>query len=176
MEKVSFNPEEELRRLLARFDLLAGIVRATWYEWRQAALEFARPGTKPLDLVLRAWEIVGHDTAMSYFMALRKNSPTFLEDLANLIVMSSRAMGEDAFAYKGENPNEVFVQWNECPWPEFARRYKADMEEDVLGCDRWFQTVIEDVNKHFGTKIKLETLKAIPRGDPICLRRLTMEG
>ena len=25
-------------------------------------------------------------------------------------------------------------------------------------------------------EVKLETLKAIPRGDPVCLRRLSMEG
>jgi hypothetical protein len=49
------------------------------------------------------------------------------------------------------------------------------MEEDVLGCDKWFQTVIEDINQLFNTKVKLETQKAIPRGDGCCLRRLTIE-
>jgi len=49
------------------------------------------------------------------------------------------------------------------------------MEEDVLGCDKWFQTVIEDINALFNTNVKLETLKAIPRGDGICLRRISIK-
>ncbi len=167
--------EAEFRKLLARFEMLCSIVRATWYEWRQAAMEFAREGVKPLDLVLRAWEIVGHDTAKSYFLALDKSKPTFLEDIAKLIVMSSQAMGEDAKVVKGEKPNEVYVRWDSCPWPEFARRYGAPMEEDLLGCDKWFQTVIEDINALFNTKVRLETIKAIPKGDGMCLRRLWIE-
>jgi len=168
--------EAELRKLLARFEALCSIVRATWYEWRQAALEFAREGVKPLDLVLRAWEIVGHDTAKSYFPALDVSKPSFLEDIAKLIVMSSQSMGEDAKVVKGEKPNEVYVRWDSCPWPEFARRYGAPMEEDLAGCDKWFQTVIDDINALFNTKVRLVTLKAIPKGDGICLRRLYMEG
>ena len=86
-------------------------------------------------------------------------------------------MGEDARIVEGQDKskNEVFVQWDHCPWPEFSRRYNVPMEEDVLGCDMWFQTVIKDINSLFNTKVKLETLKAIPRGDCVCLRRITME-
>jgi len=168
--------EAELRKLLSKFDTLCSIVRATWYEWREAALAYARPDVKPLDLVLKAWEIVGHDTAKAYFPLLNRASPTFLEDVAKLIVMSSTSMGEDAKVVKSDKPNEVYVQWDHCPWPEFARRYKAPMEEDVLGCDKWFTTVIDDINALFNTKIRLKTLKAIPRGDGICLRRLWIEG
>lgn len=173
---VEVDHEAEIRKLLSKFDTLCSIVRATWYEWRQTALEFARPGVKPLDLVLKAWEIVGHDTAKSYFPVLNKTSPTFLEDIAKLIVASSLAMGEDAKVVKSDKPNEVYVRWDVCPWPEFARRYGAPMEEDVLGCDKWFITVIEDINALFNTKVRLETLKAIPRGDGMCLRRLWIEG
>jgi hypothetical protein len=176
VEVARVDVEAELRKLLARFEALCSIVRATWYEWRQAALEFAREGVKPLDLVLRAWEIVGHDTAKSYFPALDVSKPSFLEDIAKLIVMSSQSMGEDAKVVKGEKPNEVYVRWDSCPWPEFARRYGAPMEEDLAGCDKWFQTVIDDINALFNTKVRLVTLKAIPKGDGICLRRLYMEG
>jgi hypothetical protein len=176
VEVARVDVEAELRKLLAKFDTLCSIVRATWYEWRQAALEFAREGVKPLDLVLRAWEIVGHDTAKSYFPALDVSKPSFLEDIAKLIVMSSQSMGEDAKVVKGEKPNEVYVRWDSCPWPEFARRYGAPMEEDLAGCDKWFQTVIDDINALFNTKVRLVTLKAIPKGDGICLRRLYVEG
>jgi len=167
--------EAELKKLLGKFEALANITRATWYEWREAAIATARPEFKPLDLVLKAWEVVGHDTAKAYFNQLNRASPNFHKDIAKCIVNSSLMMGEDAKIVPGENKNEVFVRWDHCPWPEFARRYGAPMEEDVLGCDMWFQTVIEDINALFNTKVKLETLKAIPRGDCVCLRRISIE-
>jgi hypothetical protein len=171
---MTVDPEKELRTLLNKFDALGNITRATWYEWRQAAIETARPEFTPLDLVLKAWEVVGHDTSKAYYHMLDKSKPTYLEDIAKCIVMSSTMMGEDAELIKSDKEDEVFVQWNACPWPEFARRYGAPMEEDVLGCDMWFKTVIADLNELFNTKVKLETTKAIPRGDGICLRRISI--
>ena len=171
---MTINYEDELRKLLTKFDTLGNIERATWYEWREAALSFAPPHVKPLDLVLKAWEVVGHDTAKAYFHMLDKSKPSFLRDIARCIVTSSVMMGETAKMVEGKKPDEICVQWDRCPWPEFARRYGASMEEDVLGCDKWFQTVIEDINTLFNTKVKLETLKAIPRGEKICLRRLSI--
>ena len=167
------DPEKELRTLLVKFDALGNITRATWYEFRQAALDLA-PKLKPMDLALHAWEVVGHDTSKAYVNSLDLSKPTFLEDIAKLIVQSSTMMGETARLVKSSKPGEVFVEWDRCPWPEFARRYGATMEEDVLGCDMWFQTVIKDINEIFGTDVKLETTHAIPRGDKTCTRRLTM--
>lgn len=175
MTEQKLDAETELRNLLSRFDALCAIVRATWYEWRQAAVEYARPGAEPLEIVLKAWEVVGHDTAKAYFPILNKASPTFLEDIAKCIMMSSVSMGEDARIVKSDKPDEIFIQWDHCPWPEFARRYKVPMEEDVLGCDKWFMTVIDDINALFNTNVKLETLKAIPRGDGCCLRVLRIK-
>lgn len=172
---MSVEPEDEMRKLMTKFEALGNITRATWYEWREAAIECARPEFKPLDLVLKAWEVVGHDTAKAYFTMLDKSKPTFTKDIAKCIVQSSTMMGEDAKIVKGENEDEIYVQWDRCPWPEFARRYGASMEEDVQGCDMWFQTVIADINALFNTKVKLETIKAIPRGDRVCLRRITIE-
>lgn len=168
------NQEDEMKKLLSKFDALGNITRATWYEWREAALSFLPAGTNPTELVLKAWEVVGHDTAKAYFTALDKSKPTFLRDIAKCIVNSSTMMGETAKIVDGKTPDEVYIQWDRCPWPEFARRYGASMEEDVLGCDKWFQTVIADVNELFNTKVKLETLNAIPRGEKVCVRRLSI--
>ena len=172
---MTVDSEKEIRKLIAKFEALGNITRATWFEWRQAAIDTARPEFTPLDLVLKAWEVVGHDTAKAYFNALDVSKPSFLEDIGKCIVTSSTMMGEDAKIIEGENEDEVYVQWDRCPWPEFARRYGAPMEEDVAGCDMWFTTVIADINKLFNTNVTLETLKAIPRGDGICLRRLSFE-
>ena len=172
---MTVDSEKEIRKLATKFEALGNITRATWYEWRQAAIETARPEFTPLDLVLKAWEVVGHDTAKAYFNALDVSKESFLEDIGKCIVQSSTMMGEDAKILEGEKKDEVYVQWDRCPWPEFARRYGAPMEEDVLGCDMWFKTVIADINALFNTNVTLETLKAIPRGDRICLRRLAFE-
>ena len=73
---------------------------------------------------------------------------------------------------KGGNPFEVFIKWERCPWPTFAKEYGVKMEEDVLFCDRILQSILEDVNVFFNVNYKIETLKAIPRGEGICLRKL----
>jgi hypothetical protein len=173
MAEHKVDSENELRKLLGKFDALGNITRATWYEFRQAALDL-NPKLKAMDLVLHAWEVVGHDTSKAYVSALDLSKPSFLEDIGRLIVQSSTMMGESARLRKGKDASEVFVEWDRCPWPEFARKYGASMEEDVLGCDMWFQTVIKDINEIFGTDVKLETTSAIPRGDKTCTRRLSM--
>lgn len=73
---------------------------------------------------------------------------------------------------KGKEPFELFLKWDRCPWPTFAKEYGIDMEEDVLACDKILQTILGDVNVFFGVDYKIETLKAIPRGQGVCLRRL----
>jgi hypothetical protein len=42
----------------------------------------------------------------------------------------------------------------------------------VLCCDRILQNILPDVNAFFNVNYKIETLKAIPRGQGVCLRRL----
>jgi hypothetical protein len=176
VNEMPVDSEKEIRKLMTKFEALGNITRATWFEWREAAIETARPEFTPMDLVLKAWEVVGHDTAKAYFPALDVSSDTYIKDIAQAIVNSSTMMGEDAKLVPGENENEIYVQWDRCPWPEFARRYGAPMEEDVAGCDMWFKTVIADINELFNTDVKLETLKAIPRGERVCLRRISWSG
>ena len=49
---MSIDPEKEIKTLMKKYEALQNINRASWYEWRQAAIECARPEFKPLDLVL----------------------------------------------------------------------------------------------------------------------------
>jgi hypothetical protein len=176
VNRMPVDSEKEIRKLMTKFEALGNITRATWFEWREAAIATARPEFTPMDLVLKAWEVVGHDTAKAYFPTLDVSSDTYIKDIAQAIVNSSTMMGEDAKLVPGENENEIYVQWDRCPWPEFARRYGAPMEEDVQGCDMWFKTVVADINELFNTDVKLETLKAIPRGERVCLRRISWGG
>jgi hypothetical protein len=174
-DDMEFDCEKELRTLISKFDALGNITRALFYEWREAAIRNAKEGVTPMQLVLDAWEVVGHDTAKAYFGMLDVSKPDFLKKIARAIVMSSTMMGETARMEKGKDENEFLVIWDRCPWPEFARRYEVPMDEDVKGCDKWFTTVIDDLNELFNTKVRLETLEAIPYGDGKCVRRLWME-
>jgi hypothetical protein len=46
------------------------------------------------------------------------------------------------------------------------------MKEDLLGCDKFLQTIVSEFNGFLDTNFKLETQKAIPSGNGMCLRRL----
>ena len=172
-DEMDFDCEKELKKMISKFDALGNITRALFYEWREAAIKNAKEGVTPMDLVLSAWEVVGHDTAKAYYGMLDVSKPDFLKRIARAIVMSSTMMGESARIENGKDESEFFVIWDRCPWHEFARRYDAPMEEDVKGCDMWFQTVIADINELFNTKVRLETTEAIPYGDGQCVRRLS---
>jgi hypothetical protein len=145
---MTVDPEKELRTLLNKFDALGNITRATWYEWRQAAIETARPEFTPLDLVLRAWEVVGHDTAKAYYHMLDKSKPTFIEDIAKCIVMSSTMMGEDAEIVESENENEVLrhVVQNCNQRPERAVQYECKIRNHQGNSQRRWDMPSEDNN------------------------------
>jgi hypothetical protein len=49
------------------------------------------------------------------------------------------------------------------------------MEEVALYRERLFQTILEDVSIFFNINLKIEMLKAIPRGEGMYLMRLYKE-
>jgi len=63
-------------------------------------------------------------------------------------------------------------QVGKVPLAVLSQEYGVKMEEDVLCCDRILQSILPDVNTFFNVNYKIETLKAIPRGQGVCLRRL----
>jgi hypothetical protein len=83
--------------------------------------------------------------------------------------------GGIAFAEKGETPGEVFVKCTRCPWPTAAKLYGVPMEEVALTRERLFQTMLEDVSVFLNITVKIEMLKAIPRGEGEWLFRLYKE-
>ena len=67
-----------------------------------------------------------------------------------------------------------FVRHADCPWVHWHKRLDL-LHEDRPGCDLWFQTAVDDINKALGTKLKVETKEALPDGDSCCLRRFWVE-
>lgn len=169
--------EREITRLHGALGGAQGVIKSTFYEWRQTALELAGPEANPLDIVLRFWEVAGKDVAGNFLPAMNmaKGEEAFMVNLARALAGTGIANGAVVKVEKGENPNEVFIRWERCPWPTFAKRYGASMEEDLQGCDQFLRTIVGEVNRFSNTNFKLETLQAIPRGEGVCLRRLYKE-
>lgn len=169
--------EREIIRLHGALRGAQGVIKTTFYEWRQTALELAGPNTEPLDIILKFWEIAGKDVAKNFLPALNmlKGEDAFMMNLARALAGTGIANGAVVKLEKGESPDEIFIKWERCPWPTFAKRYGASMQEDLLGCDKFLQTILDEVNLFFNTDLKLETQKAIPRGNGVCLRRLYKE-
>ncbi len=156
-----------------RFDLLANIMRASHFEWRRAVQSLC-PDVDPTEAVKRFWEEAGKDTAAFY---LKKIDPD--DDLpaqvAALYVASSVAMGEDAAIVPSQNPGESMARHQACPWYDWHKR-EGLLEEDQVGCDRWLETVVDEINKSLGTNLRFETVESLPTGGNSCLRRFWEEG
>ncbi|MEE9224074.1 MAG: hypothetical protein V3U51_04935 [Thermoplasmata archaeon] len=155
-----------------KFNMLSQIQRASHFEWLRAAKELC-PDVSELDLVLKFWEIVGHDTAKNYLKHLDPEKP-LPEQIAKNFVFSSQAMGEDAEFVEGKDEKEAFAQHVGCPWFEWHQRLDK-LDQDQAGCDKWLETFVDDINKELGTNLKWETVKSIPKGDEVCLRRFWVE-
>ena len=80
----------------------------------------------------------------------------------------------DVLLESGSAPGEYFVKHRACPW----HRWHEDLgllPEDRPGCDRWFQATFRTINEKLGTRLRFETLSALPDGGDCCLRRIWEE-
>lgn len=152
-----------------RFAVLCQIQRAQHFAWREAVeLLGADAGA----CVEAMWEVTGRDTARAYGKRLDSGQP-LAPQVAECIAWSSRCMGEDARA-EVSGPHEAFVRHRACPWLEWHRQ-KGLLAEDRRGCDVWFQSVIAELNRATGVRLRCETLAALPDGDEACVRRIWQE-
>jgi len=170
--------EKEITRLWKSLHGAQGEIGRTYYRWRKAALALAGPGAEPLQVGLRTAEVIGAEIGRSLLPRLNwlKGEEAWLQSLAGAIAAHWTSHGAVVKLAKGENGTEVRIEWTRCPWPSFAKEYGVDMEEDVLCCDRILESILEDVNLFFNVNYRIETLKAIPRGQGCCVRRLYKAG
>ncbi|MBN2489916.1 MAG: hypothetical protein JXQ29_03590 [Planctomycetes bacterium] len=146
----------------------------TYYRWRKAALELAGPGVEPLEVGLKAAGVIGAEIGRGLLPRLNwlKGEDAWLRSLAGAIAAQWTRHGAVVKLQKGASATEVLLEWTRCPWPTFAKEYGASMEEDVRCCDRILEAILEDVNLFFNVHYRIETTKAIPRGQGCCVRRL----
>ena len=157
-----------------RFRILCEITRAQHFAWREAVQRVA-PGVDATEVVKAMWRVTGEGTANAYLRHIDKKRSLPLQ-VAENIAFSSVCMGEDATVEQGQGGNdEAFVRHRACPWLQWHEKHGL-VHEDRPGCDEWFQGTVATINRELGTKLKVETLKALPDGDDCCLRRLSVEG
>jgi hypothetical protein len=171
---MSINAEREITGLWSALKNAQKDIGRTYYRWREAAIEVAGPDVEALDVGLKAAEVIGADIGKSFLPRLNwlKGEEAWLMNLARSISRTWSLQGAIVKVEAGENPTEVLIKWERCPWPTYAKQYGVDMEEDVLTCDRILETILKDVNIFFNVQYEIETLKAIPRGQGMCVRRL----
>ncbi len=155
-----------------KFDVLCQIVRAQHFAWRRAVVELC-PDRDPEDVVNRMWEITGTQTARAYLNKIDPEEP-LAPQVAAGIVWSSRSMGEDAVAEADPATGDAFIRHRGCPWRDWHER-QGLLAEDRPGCDAWFRSTIEGINRELGTRLTFETLESLPEGGSCCLRRLWVE-
>jgi len=151
-----------------KFEILCQITRAQHFAWHEAVKQMC-PEVDVAAVTDKMWELTGHETAAAYLKRLDASKPMAAQ-VAGSIVWSSQCMGEDAALEVTEGKDEAFVRHGDCPWFHWHKRLDI-LHEDRPGCDLWFQTVVDDVNKKLGTSLRVETTEALPDGDPCCLRR-----
>jgi hypothetical protein len=171
---MAFNAEKEISRLWKNMHGAQDDIGKTHYRWREAALKLAGPDADPLKVGLAAAEVTGAELGRSLLPRLNwlKGEEAWLHSLARAIAGIWGNHGALVKVEKGENGLEVLITWTRCPWPSFAKSYGASMEEDLVCCDRTLEKLLEDVNVFFNVDYRIETLKAIPRGQGACVRRL----
>jgi hypothetical protein len=155
-----------------RFAILCQITRAQHFAWHQAVVDLA-PDVDVAAVVNRMWEVTGQQTAASYITRFNGDQP-LAPQFAKSIAWSSLCMGEDASVEPGNGENEAFVRHTDCPWVHWHRKLGL-LAEDRPGCDIWFSTTIEAINKEMGANMQFETLESLPDGDSCCLRRIWVD-
>jgi len=172
------NAEKEISKLWRNLHSAQAEICRTYYRWREVALEVAGPDAKPLDVAMKAAEIMGNDIGKSILPRLNwlKGEEAFLQSLGKLIAGLWVTEGGIAFAEKGENPGEVMIRCTRDPWPSVAKTYGVPMEEVALTREKLYQSMLKDVSVFFNIKLNIEMIKAIPRGEGEYLFRLYKEN
>ncbi len=155
-----------------KFAILCEITRAQHFAWHEAVRQMC-PDADVAKVTDKMWEVTGHQTAKAYIKRIDTAKPVAAQVAAS-IVWSSQCMGEDAKLETTDGKDEAFVRHGDCPWVHWHKRLNL-LEEDLPGCDIWFQTAVADINEKLGTKLKVETLEALPDGDSCCLRRFWVD-
>ena len=171
------NAEKEITKLWRNLHSAQDEICKTYYRWREVALELAGPDAKALDVGLKAAELMGVDLGKGFLPRLNwlKGEEDFIMKLGRQLAGTWAVEGAIVRVEKGEKATEVLIRCTRDPWPTSAKEYGVPMEEVALVREKLFQTMLLDVCVFFNTEMRIEMLKAIPRGEGQWLFRLYKE-
>jgi len=150
-----------------RYAALCNMLRAQHFAWRDAVQN--RIPNVPIDEVVAAmWEKAGEETANAFSLAFDRSQP-LAPQAAEAVALSCQCMGREATVEV--DGDEAFVIQDDCPWFECHARH-GTVDEDRMGCDAWFNGILERLNEHLETTLAFETLETLPEGAPRCRRRI----
>lgn len=161
------NAEKEITTLWRNLHAAQNEICSTYYRWREVALELAGPEARPLDIALKAAEMMGVDIGKSLLPRLNwlKGEDAFMLNLGRQLAGIWANDGAITRVEQGEGPSEILIKCSRDPWPTAAKRYGVPMEEVALTREKLFQTILVDVSVFFNIPLKIEMLKAIPKGE-----------
>ena len=98
------NAEKEITKLWRTLKNTQGEICKTYYRWREATIEIAGPDAKPLDVALKAVEIMGKDVGKSLLPRLNwlKGEEAFLLNLGRSLAGIWSGEGASTTVEKGE--------------------------------------------------------------------------
>lgn len=171
---MTFNAEKEITTMWRSLRGAQRDIGQTWYRWRNAIAELGNENINPRDVSYKAAEIYGDEFGHSILPRINwlKGEEGFLKGLCGNIVGEWKKQGALVEVKPGDQQFEAYLIWTRCPWPTYCNQYGVAMEEDVSNCDCILKSLLIPINKFFGVNYNIETLKAIPRGQGQCLRRL----
>jgi hypothetical protein len=171
------NAEKEITTLWRNMHSAQAEICKTYYRWREVALDVAGADVKPLDIALKAAEMMGADAGKNLLPRLNwlKGEESFMMGLGGQIAGIWANEGAVVTVEQGKNPLEVLLRCTRDPWPTAAKEYGVPMEEVALAREKFFQAILLDVSVFFNTDLRIEMLKAIPRGQGEWLFRLYKE-
>jgi len=172
------NAEKEITKLWRNLQGAQTEICNTYYRWREVAIAVAGSDMKPMDIAMKAAEMMGKDIGKNLLPRLNwlKGEEGLMMNLGGALAGIWSTEGGIAMAEKGDKPGEVFIRCTRCPWPTAAKQFGVPMEEVALTRERLFQAILEDVSVFFNIRLRIEMLKAIPRGQGEYLLRLYKEG
>ena len=154
-----------------RFRILVEICRASHFAWREAVARRC-PEIDPAEVVNEMWDVTGVQTAESYLAHLDP-AGDLARQVAASVVWSSVCMGEDAHLEPAEAGGWL-VRHDACPWQRWHEKNDL-VAEDRPGCDVWFEATLRTINEKLASRLRFETLSALPDGGDCCLRRIWVE-
>ena len=126
---MSFDAEKETTRLWRHLKSAQGDIGKIYMQWRQAALEMSDAGADPAEVTLKVAQVIGAEFGRGLLPRLNwlKGEEAWLMNLAKQIAGRWITQGALVKVEKGEKPLEVYIKWERCPWPTFAKEYDVEV-------------------------------------------------